>query len=444
MTSATAVQSEGGHPRITTLDNGIRITTARMPHVETTSLGVWIGVGARNEALAQSGVSHLLEHMAFKGTTSRSAKDIAEQIEQAGGEINAATSLEQTAYYARVLKGDEGQALSILADILQNSLFDRVELEREREVILQEIAATQDSPDEIAYDLSQEAAFPQQALGRPILGSPASVKAATADDLRQFLDYFYRPSEMIVSAAGAVDHDSFVRHARALFGALSPVPRSTPDVQTAARYSGGVRSSQKAFEQSHVLLGYEGPAYGRDDAFTAQVLSGLLGGGMSSRLFQEVREKRGLCYSIYSSAWGLKDSGMFQIHAATGSESVGELVEVVAGEIGEIADRGPSVREVERAKAQLKAGLLMSLESSGARAEQMARHLLCHGRLLTPAELVEKVEAVDIAAVKKLARIMVRGTPCVVVVGSGRKSGAQAARANEVLATLAGAAPVAI
>lgn len=424
--------------RLTTLENGLRIVTARMPHVETTSLGVWVGVGARHESLEQSGLSHLLEHMAFKGTDTRSAKDIAEQIEQAGGEINAATSLEQTAYYARVLKGDEAQALEILADILQNSTFEARELEREREVILQEIAATQDSPEEIAYDLVQEAAFPGQALGRPILGSPLSVKAASADDLRVFLAQHYRPQAMIVSAAGAVDHDELVRHAEAQFGAL---PKGDPDAaagEAKARYVGGVRSSQRVFEQSHVLLGFEAPAYGQDDAFTAQVFSGLLGGGMSSRLFQEVREKRGLCYAIYSSAWGLKDSGMFQIHAATGPGSVSELVDVVSSELAEAGESGPTEREVERAKAQLKAGLLMSLESSGARAEQMARHLLCHGRMIGPGELVEKVEAVDVAKVRTFAQRLVRQPPSVVVVGSGRKSGAHASRASDALLSIGG------
>ena len=419
---------------LSTLPNGVRVVTHRMPHVETTSLGVWIGVGARHETDHQSGLSHLLEHMAFKGTTRRSAKDIAEEIEQVGGEINAATSLEQTAYFARVLRGDEGLALDILADILQNSTFDALELEREREVILQEIAATQDSPDEIAYDLAQEAAFPDQAIGRPILGTPASIKAATADDLRGFLAEHYRPSAMVVAAAGAVEHAEVVRHAVAQFGALREDPADGIRSEARARYVGGVRSSQKAFEQSHVLLGFEGPAYRDEDAFTAQVLSGLLGGGMSSRLFQEVREKRGLCYSIYSSAWGLKDSGMFQIHAATGAQSVGELVEVISSELQSVCEHGPTVREVERAKAQLKAGLLMSLESSGARAEQMARHILTYGRLLTTEDLIKQVDAVDAGRVQGLAKRVTGQAPCVVVVGAGRKSGGHASRARDVLA----------
>jgi predicted Zn-dependent peptidase len=424
---------------ISQLTNGIRVVTHAMSHVETSSLGVWVGVGARHEREAEGGISHLLEHMAFKGTARRSAMQIAEEIEQVGGEINAATSLETTAYYARVLKGDEGLALDILADILQNSTFDPTELEREREVILQEIAATQDSPDEIAYDLIQEAAFPGQPVGRPILGTPESVKAATPDDLRAFLRERYRPDAIVISAAGAVRHDEIERHVGALFGGLTS-PRRTESslIEEPARYAGGARSVGKSFEQSHVLIGFEGPSYKSDDAFTAQVFSGLFGGGMSSRLFQEVREKRGLCYSIYSSAWGLKDSGMFQMHAATGPGMVTELIEVIGAELRTIADSGPTEREVARAKAQMKAGLFMSLESSGARAEQMARHLLVHGRLLSSEELVQRVDDVSVDGVRAFAATLAASVPSVAVVGAGRKSAAHARHAEQVMGATTG------
>ena len=420
---------------VSTLANGLRVVTHHMPHVETSSLGVWVGVGARHESEPQQGLSHLLEHMAFKGTAKRSALEIAEEIEQVGGEINAATSLETTAYYARILKGDEGLALEILADIIQNSSFDAGELDREREVILQEIAATQDSPDEIAYDLIQEAAFPGQAVGRAILGTPQTVGAATPEDLRCFLKANYQPERMVVSAAGAVHHDKIERHARALFGGLSASNGTNGGtLEDPARYEGGARSSNKAFEQSHVLLGFEGPSYRATEAFTAQVFSGLFGGGMSSRLFQEVREKRGLCYAIYASAWGLKDSGMFQVHAATGHTMVPELIDVISAELHAIAQSGPTEREVSRAKAQLKAGLLMSLESSGARAEQMARHLLVHGRLLSPDELVAKVDDVSVQKVRAFTERLASGVPCVAVVGTGKKSAAHAKRAQGALA----------
>ena len=405
---------------ITTLPSGLRVVSHETPHLETVSLGVWVAAGARHETAAENGISHMLEHMAFKGTARRSPRDIAEEIEQVGGELNAATSLEMTAYYARVLKGDDAVALDILADILQNSSYAKTDLEREREVILQEIAGIKDSPDELAYDLLQEAAFPDQAVGRPVIGTPETVGSFTADDLRRFLRERYVASSIVVSAAGAVRHDALVRHVEAQFGALNG---GTGVAAAKASYVGGVKSAVKAFEQSHLLLGFPGPSYQDKDFLTAQVYSGLMGGGMSSRLFQEVREERGLCYAIYSSAWGLSDGGMFNVHAATGAEMMGDLIEVVTNEMKRSADAAPSEREVDRARAQLKAGLMISLESSSARAEQMARQLLVYGRLLTPRELIDRVDAVTPQAVRTFAEGMVRsGKPSLTVVGAGRKS----------------------
>lgn len=417
---------------ITTLSNGMRVVTHAMPHLETVSLGIWVSCGARHESVAENGISHLIEHMAFKGTEQRSARAIAEEIEQVGGELNAATSLETTAYYARVLKGDEGVALDILADILQRPLYAAEELEREREVILQEIAATRDSPDEIAYDLIHDVAFPDQPVGRPILGSVDSVKGFSIADLRRFLTSHYGASRLVLSAAGAVDHDKIVRHAEALFSGLST---GGAGIQEPARYGGGIRASDKPFEQAHVLLGFEGPAYRRPEFFTGQVYSGLLGGGMSSRLFQEVRERRGLCYAIYSSAWGFNDSGLFCIHAATGTDTMNELIGVVSGEMKALADEGPGAAEIVRAKAQLKAGLLMGLESSSARAEQMARQLIVYGRLLSTAELVEAVEAVTSDRIRTFAgEMLTTSAPSVVVVGAGKKSKSWAERFGKALA----------
>ena len=413
-------------PEITTLANGLRVVTHTMPHLETTSLGVWVGVGARHETEAENGISHLLEHMAFKGTKSRSAQKIAEEIEEVGGELNAATGLESTAYFARVLKGDEGVALGLLADILQNSRFAEDDLEREREVILQEIAATRDSPDERAYDLVHDAAWPDQAVGRPILGTEKSVSQISAGDLRGFLATRYLPHNMVISGAGAVVHGPFLRHVEALFGGLSD---ATFGAVPAAHYSGGSRADAKAFEQSHVLLAFEAPSYLHKDYFAAQVFSGLLGGGMSSRLFQEVRERRGLCYSIYSSAWGLRDTGMLGVHAATGAGTMTALIDVIGAEFKRLGDEGPAAAEVGRAKAQLKAGLLMSLESSSARAEQMARHLLVHGRLIGSEELIRSVEDVDAGRIRSCAAAMTLSKPSVAVVGAGRRSHDHAAHA---------------
>ncbi len=427
----TGILPPGGAPIVSTLANGLRVVTQAMPQVETVSLGVWVAVGARHETEAEAGISHLLEHMAFKGTGTRTARDIAEEIEAVGGDLNAATSLEMTSYYARVLRGDERVALDILADILLNSTFAADELEREREVILQEIAAIRDNPDEIAYDLVHDAAYPGQPVGRPIIGTPKTVRAVSSADLKSFLDRRYRPSRMVVSAAGAINHDVVLRHVEALFGGLADGEGGS---ERPARYAGGARADAKGFEQSHLLLGFEGPSY-RDPAFySAQVFSGLFGGGMSSRLFQEVRERRGLCYSIYSSAWGLKDTGMLGIHAATGPQTMDELIGVVVQELKRVAADGAEVREIARAKAQLKAGLLMALESSSARAEQMARQLLAHGRLVGSDEMIARVDAVSGDEIAAFAGRLARGAPSVAVVGAGSRSRVFAETVQKVLA----------
>lgn len=418
-------------PRITTLANGLRIVTQTMPYMETVSLGLMVGAGARHETERENGISHFLEHMAFKGTRRRSAQQIAEEIEEVGGELNAATSLENTTYYARVLKGDEGVALGLIADILQNSVFARTELEGERQVILQEIAATLDSPDDIAYDLLHDAAFPKQPVGRAILGTPESVGRLTSGDLKGFLRRRYSPENMVLSAAGAVHHARFVRHAEALFGGLSGSGRAGGEKP--AKYVGGTRVSGKSFEQSHLLIGLRSPSYRDDDYIAAQVFSGLFGGGMSSRLFQEVREKRGLCYAIYSTAWGLKDAGLFGIHAATGADLMGELIDVVGAELKRAADEAPTEAELSRAKAQLKAGLMMSLESSSSRAEQLARNLLCHGRILSAEELIASVDDVTADRVRELAGELMQYDPAIVVVGSGRQSRKHARHAEKTV-----------
>ncbi len=404
---------------ISRLSNGLTVVTHTMPHLQTTSLGIWVGVGSRHEAPAENGISHFLEHMSFKGTASRSAQAIAEEIEAVGGDLNAATGLETTAYFARVLKGDEGVALELLADILLNSRFSPDELEREREVILQEIASTRDSPEDIAFELLNEAAYPGQALGRTILGPAANVRRFSPVDLSAFLKTHYRPQRMVLSAAGATQHASLVRHAEALFGGLT---HDDSVGEERAQYQGGIRWHQKRFEQSHLALAFESPSYRDNEYFTAQVFSGLFGGGMSSRLFQEAREKRGLCYSIYSSAWSLGDTGLLAVHAATGTELMASLIDVTCSELEDLAARGPSAAELQRAKAQLKAGLLISLESSSARAEQMARHILAHGRIVGSDELIQKVDAVSVEDVGRFAQRLLAQMPSVAVVGAGKAS----------------------
>ena len=416
--------------QVAMLSNGLRIVTNAMDQFETVSLGVWAAVGARHDPDTLHGISHFLEHMAFKGTTKRSPRAIVEEIESRGGELNAATSVETTAYYARVIKGDESIALEILADILQNSVFDPDELVKERDVIMQEIAASQDSPDDLVYDLAQEAAYPGQPLGRNVLGTLESVQHVSREDLKAYLQENYHANRLVISAAGAVDHETFCCHCEALFGGLG---QKNAGSDSRAVFCGGARSSGRPFEQCHLLVGLSGPEYGSEDFFTGQVLSGILGGGMSSRLFQEVREKRGLCYAIYSSAWGLSDTGMMAIHAATGQEAMEELVQVVLEQLRRIGEDGAEDEEVLRSKAQLKAGLLMGLESSFVRAEQMARHLLRFGRVISKDELVGHVESVTSENVRGLTQGMLSRDPAVAVVGAGSSSNRYAELAREEL-----------
>lgn len=357
------------------LANGLTVVSHAMAEVETVSLGIWIGAGSRSEALGEHGVAHFLEHMAFKGTARRSAQDIAEEIEAVGGELNAATGVDSTAYYARVLRKDLSLALDILSDIILSPRFDRTELARERDVILQEIAASMDSPEDIVFDLVQDAAFPDQPVGRPILGTAASVSRFKRTHLGSYLSAHYHGPNMVIAAAGAVDHAGLVAEAERRLGSLDAT--ATPD-PTGAIYGGGARRLAKTFEQTHLVLAFEAPPYRRADYFTAQICAGALGGGMSSRLFQEVRERRGLCYAIYAFSSGLSDSGMFAIHAAGGPDRAHELFAVIREELVKAAEEGFREDEIARVKAQLKMGLLAGLElkrapsSSPARSSSMA------------------------------------------------------------------------
>ena len=400
--------------RTARLPGGLRVVTHEMPHLETASLGVWVGAGARHETSGQHGIAHLLEHMAFKGTKRRSALQIAEEIESAGGDLNAATGVETTAYYARVLKDDVGLAMNVLADILQNPVFDPGELARERNVIAQEIAAAQDAPDDVVFDLLQDAAFPEQSLGRTVLGTVDSVRGFSADHLVRYRDDNYVSGAMVVASTGAVDHEHLV----ALAGSsLRPALGEPAIAPQPASYAGGDRRQHRGLEQAHVILGFEAPSCADDDYYAMQVLCGILGGGMSSRLFQEVREKRGLCYSIFSFGWSYADSGLFGVYAGTGPDDLPELMPVVAGELARAAE-DISGREVGRVSAQLKTGLLMSLESSASRAEQIARQELVFGRVLPVGELVARVEAVDEEKVKSVAtRLFDHAAPVVAAVG---------------------------
>ena len=380
---------------LTVLPNGLRIVTEKMPGLLSAAVGLWVTAGGRHERAAQNGIAHFLEHMAFKGTKRRSALQIAEEIEDVGGYINAYTSREMTAYYARVLAADVPMAMDVIADIVLNPVFDEREIEVERHVILQEIGQALDTPDDIIFDWLQEAAYPGQPMGRTILGPAECVSRFHRKDLRTFVADHYGPDRMILSAAGAVDHDALVALAERLFGHLKPKAPPTPEP---ARWQGSERREVKDLEQVHFAMGFRGPAYRDRDMHTAQVYSTAIGGGMSSRLFQKIREERGLCYSIYAQAGSYDDTGMVTIYAGTSAEEIGDLCALTMDELKRAAG-DMSEAEVARAKAQLKAGLLMGLESPSGRAERMARYLAIWGRVPSIREATAEIDRVTVREV---------------------------------------------
>ncbi|TWT06054.1 pitrilysin family protein [Reyranella sp. CPCC 100927] len=400
--------------RITTLDNGLRVVTDTMDHVETVALGMWVAAGARHEPAPRNGIAHLLEHMAFKGTKRRTARGIAEEIENVGGSLNAFTGRELTAYHAAVLKDDVALAVDLVADILLDSTFVEEELQRERGVVLQEIGQANDTPDDVIFDNFQAVAFPEQALGRPVLGTEATVNAIARDDLFDWLRNRYVAERMVLSAGGAIEHDRFVDLANKAFGRL---PRATGDVAvTAPVFAGGDRRDSDDLEQAHLVIGGEAFSYLDPDHHALAVFSTLFGGGMSSRLFQRIREDRGLVYSIYSFNAAYRDGGLFGIYAGTAGDSLPELVPIVCEEFRKVADDVDDA-EVARARAQLKAGTLMALESSHSRCEQAARQLLIYGRPIPYTETVDRIEAVDTDAVRRVARRLLASPPAVCALG---------------------------
>jgi predicted Zn-dependent peptidase len=402
--------------RLTRLPNGLTVVSETMPRVETVSLGAYIAAGTRDEEAAENGVSHFLEHMAFKGTARRDAMAISAEIESVGGHLNAYTAREQTAYYAKVLKEDAALAADIIGDILTHSVFAPEEIERERGVILQEIGQANDTPDDIVFDHFQAVAYPDQPMGRPTLGTEESVCAITRETLTGYLARHYAPERTVIAAAGAIEHEALLdlvaRHFRDLppGGAPAPAP---------ARYRGGEYREEQDLDQVHIVLGFEGVAYRDPLHYPLMLLSTLLGGGMSSRLFQEIRERRGLVYAISAFATPFQDSGLFQIYAGTGEEQAAELVPATLAELRRVR-HDVTAEELERAKAQLRASLLMSLESTGSRCEQLARQVFVHGRLVPIEETKARIAAVTLEDIAAAARRVFSGPPTLAVLGPHR------------------------
>lgn len=398
---------------LTTLPSGLRVITDHVESMHSVALGIWTHVGTRDENPSHNGAAHLVEHMLFKGTPSRSTFDIAEAIERVGGNVNAYTSREITSYHTHMLKDDMGLGLEVLADIYQNATMPEDELEKERHVVLQEIGMSLDTPDDLVFDMFYETAYPQQMLGAPILGRAEIIRAMPRDALAAHVGRFYNNGRTVISAAGGVDHDAFVQHVAQQFSAL---PAGQDVESVAAAYRGGENRQEKPLEQAHIVLGFQGVRRAHPDYYAVQALSTILGGGMASRLFQEVREKRGLVYSVYTFHSAYYDCGLFGVYAGTGAKDLPELMPILCDEILKITQE---IREdeVARARAQLKADLLMARESMMTRADQMAKNLIFKHKKLDIAERIARIAAVDAAAIKAIARQIFASPPTLAALG---------------------------
>jgi predicted Zn-dependent peptidase len=403
---------------ITKLSNGLTVVTDPMPQLESAFVGVWVNTGGRNETRPVMGVSHMLEHMAFKGTDTRTARQIAEEIEAVGGYLNAYTSREQTAFHARILKPDVRLSLDLLADILTHPTFEQAELEKERQVVLQELGQAMDTPDDIIFDHLQSASYPDQPMGWPILGLEETVSAFTRDHLKSYMAAHYRAGDMTLVSSGSVDHATMVGLASEMFASL---PTGQGEAPLPARYAGGEVRDHSDLEQAHLAFAFPGVTSLGPDYYAAQVYATALGGGTSSRLYQEVREKRGLCYSIYAFSSSSKDTGSFGVYAGTSENDAGQIAPVIAGEMAAMAENVTEA-EIARAKAQMKSGMLMGLERPGSRAEMIASHMFTFGRVLTTQEMIASLDAIDTEAVRRIAaNVMNAGSPTIAAVGPIKK-----------------------
>lgn len=417
--------------RITTLANGLRIVSRDMPGLHSAAIGIWVNAGCRDERAEQNGIAHFLEHMAFKGTPTRTPLQIAEAIENVGGYINAYTSRDVTSYYVRVLAGDVGMALDVISDIVLNPIFDEREIEIERGVILQEIGQSLDTPDDVIFDWLQEAAYPDQPMGRTILGPAERISSFSRSDLSGFIGEHYGPERMVVSAAGSVDHDAIVRQVESTFQHLTTRAGTTREP---ARWQGSETRRVKKLEQAHFALAFEGPGYQDPEFYAAQIWTSALGGGMSSRLFQKIREERGLCYSIFAQSGFHDDTGMVTIYAGTSGDQVADLANLTIDELKRSAE-DMSEAEIARARAQLKAGLLMGLESPTGQAERMARSLAIWGRVSEPAEVAARIDAVTVADVRAHAeRLIANARPALALYGPVKLAPSRAKLAERLAA----------
>lgn len=386
----------------TVCSNGATVVTETMSEVRSVSTGFWFDVGARDEPDTIAGTSHFLEHLLFKGTATRSAKDIADEFDRVGGDVNAFTGKEYTCYYARVLDADLPMAVDVLSDMITNSVIDPDEFESERKVILEEIAMHDDAPDELVHDLFFRSVFPDHPLGRPVLGFNETIGRVDRDRVAAYWRERYSPKNLVVASAGRVDHSDLVQRIEALFegdrGLKTGRGAGTVSIDT------GVNVFHRPTEQAHIVVGTEGLARGDDDRHALSLLDTILGGGMSSRLFQEIREKRGLAYSVYSYRSMFADAGTFAVYAGTTPQNADTVIDIIQSEFASILDEGITDAEFERAKGHVKGSLVLSSEDPGSRMNRLGRQQLTTGEILSLDELIARYDAITKEDVEEIAR----------------------------------------
>ncbi|MTV50477.1 insulinase family protein [Heliobacillus mobilis] len=398
----------------TVLPNGVRIVTESIPHVRSVALGIWVGTGSRDEDPTVAGVSHFIEHMLFKGTQKRTAKDLAEVLEAVGGQLNAFTSKEYTCYHAKVLDEHFDLALEVLSDMFFNSKYEAEDIERERRVVLEEIKMYEDSPDELVHDLLSEAIWPTNALGRSILGTIDTISAVSRDQVREHVEKEYSADRVVVAVAGHIDPEKVVSKIKAYFASM-PATRRKYDRKEPQVFQKTV-FEQKDVEQVQICLGTPGLPQEHDAIYALHVLNNVIGGGASSRLFQEIRENRGLAYSVYSFHSAFSDVGMFGLYAGTSPAFADSVLELLIGEMARIKKEGITAQELKRTQDQIKGSLYLGLESVNSRMTRLGKTEVCYGRFVPPEEVINHVYKVTLDDIYQVAQTIFKGDQCALAV----------------------------
>ncbi|NMA67906.1 MAG: insulinase family protein [Desulfitobacterium sp.] len=384
----------------TTLPNGVRIVTEEIDHVRSVAVGIWVGAGSRDEKEGFEGITHFIEHMLFKGTKKRTARQIAESLEAVGGQLNAFTTKEYTCYYARVLDEDFDLALDVLNDMFFESLFDEEEIEKEKRVVIEEIKMYEDSPDEIIHDLFSDSVWNDHPLGRPILGTEESIKGLSKEKIQTYMNQHYSPDNLVIAVAGKIKHEDVLKKLAPIYGQFQRGGRRIIEGTPVGHQVN--KMIYRDTEQMHLILGVQGLGQEDKDIFPMHIINNVLGGGLSSRLFQEVREQRGMAYTVFSYHSTYVDTGLFAIYAGTTPSNSREVVECILGEILDIKANSLTEEELERTKSQIKGSLYLGLESIGSRMSRLGKTELTYNRLITPEEVVEKLERVTLEDVRRV------------------------------------------